>query len=240
MSIRLKNGELKTTAIRDLVKSHNKAMDWDIKGLKRNEIIALIEKKGYKINHSENKLELTGSQMKRRPKTIKPIKKTEEQLKQEMEKKTKAKITRERNKKKKEAVAKVGAPPLPTEEIKTKVQKKKKALLELKSGDELKQEMKPKRKLKGRLTAVQKEQTQKIESKKKARKELIEGGEQPPMKPPSDKQLIEMYGKIKVKAMNELLDKLPGTNSKGGGSKLSKIKKILKFNGESELKKLIS
>tara|TARA_R110001592_G_scaffold45745_4_gene146083 strand:+ start:577 stop:1923 length:1347 start_codon:yes stop_codon:yes gene_type:complete len=134
MSIRLKNGELKTPAIKALVKAHNKAMNWDIKGLKRKELIEFIVKKGYKINHEKNQLDLTGSAMKRRPAKIVPIKKTTAELKQEMEKKTKAKATRERKKKQKQAVAKVGVPPLPTKDTLKKVQTKKKMRDELKKG----------------------------------------------------------------------------------------------------------
>jgi hypothetical protein len=134
MSIRLKNGELKITAIKALVKAHNKLMDWDVKGLNRKQLIEFIEKKGYKVNHEKNQLDLTGSAMKRRPAKIVPIKKTTAELKQEMEKKTKAKATRERKKKQKEAVAKVGVPPLPTKETLKKVQTKKKMKEELKKG----------------------------------------------------------------------------------------------------------
>lgn len=134
MSIRLKNGELKITAIKALIKAHNKGMDWDVKGLNRKQIIEFIEKKGYKVNHEKNQLDLTGSAMKRRPAKIVPIKKTTAELKQEMEKKTKAKATRERKKKQKEAVAKVGVPPLPTKETLKKVQTKKKIREELKKG----------------------------------------------------------------------------------------------------------
>jgi hypothetical protein len=134
MSIRLKNGELKMTAIKALVKAHNKGMDWDVKGLNRKQLIEFIEKKGYKVNHEKNQLDLTGSAMKRRPAKIVPIKKTTAELKQEMEKKTKAKATREKKKKQKEAVAKVGVPPLPTKETLKKVQAKKKMKEELKKG----------------------------------------------------------------------------------------------------------
>jgi len=126
MSIRLKNGELKTNAIKALVKAHNKAMDWDIKGLKRADLIKFIEKKGYVINHKENLLNLKGSAMKRRPAKINPIVKTASELKKEMEKKTKAKATREKKKQQKAAVAKVGVPPLPTKDTLKKVQAKKK------------------------------------------------------------------------------------------------------------------
>jgi hypothetical protein len=184
MSIRLKNGELKTNAIKALVKAHNKLMSWDIKGLTRKQLIEFVEKKGYKVNHKENMLELTGSAMKRRPAKIKPIVKSASELKREMEKKTKAKETRERKKKQKEAVAKVGVPPLPTKETLKKVQAKKKMKDELKKGEtkakaksvSISTQTVPTKTLKGKLTAIQKKQTAKQQAKQELKK-----GTPPPM-----------------------------------------------------------
>jgi len=156
MSIRLKNGELKTNAIKALVKAHNKAMDWDIKGLKRADLIKFIEKKGYVINHKENLLNLKGSAMKRRPAKIKPIVKTASELKKEMEKKTKAKATREKKKMKEQL--KKGT--IPT--------KGKSVTIGTQTG--------PPKKLKGKLTAIQKKQT----AKTQAKKDLLKGSP-PPM-----------------------------------------------------------
>lgn len=170
MSIRLKNGELKINAIKALVKAHNKGMDWDIKGLKRADLIKFIEKKGYEINHKENLLNLKGSAMKRRPAKIKPIVKTASELKKEMEKKTKSKATREKKKKQKEVVAKVGVPPLPTKDILKKVQSKKKMKEQLKK-ETLPTQTKVKKPLKGKLTAIKKKQT----AKAQARKDLLKG-----------------------------------------------------------------
>lgn len=184
MSIRLKNGELKTNAIKALVKAHNKAMDWDIKGLKRADLIKFIEKKGYVINHKENLLNLKGSAMKRRPAKIKPIVKTASELKKEMEKKTKAKATREKKKQQKAVVSKVGVPPLPTKDTLKKVQAKKKMKEQLKKGTlptkgksvTIGTQTGPPKKLKGKLTAIQKKQT----AKTQAKKDLLKGSP-PPM-----------------------------------------------------------
>ena len=56
-------------------------------------------------------------------------------------------------------------------------------------------------------------------------------------KPKTDKEYLQLYGKLSIGIMNEILNNLPNTNSKGGGSKLKKILKIIKFKGENELKK---
>ena len=56
-------------------------------------------------------------------------------------------------------------------------------------------------------------------------------------RPKTDKEYLKLYGKLSVNMMNEILNKLPNTNSKGGGSKLKKILKIVKFKGEKELRK---
>jgi len=185
MSIRLKNGELKLTAIKALVKAHNKLMSWDVKGLNRSDLIKFIEKKGYKVNHEKNMLELTGSAMKRRPAKIKPIVKSASELKREMERKAKAKATRERKKLQKQAVAKVGAPPLPTKETLKKVQQKKKM------KQELKQPVKPvKKTLKGKLTAIQKKQTAKQQAKQKAKEELKKGTPPPMVKKKESKKIL--------------------------------------------------
>jgi hypothetical protein len=198
MSIRLKNGELKLTAIKALVKAHNKLMSWDVKGLNRSDLIKFIEKKGYKVNHEKNMLELTGSAMKRRPAKIKPIVKTESELKREMERKTKAKATRERKKKQKQAVAKVGAPPLPTKETLKKVQQKKKM------KQELKQPVKPvKKTLKGKLTAIQKKQTAKQQAKQKAKEELKKGTPPPMVKKKESSVLVDQDLKDEAKLKKE-------------------------------------
>lgn len=56
-------------------------------------------------------------------------------------------------------------------------------------------------------------------------------------RPKTNEEYLKLYGKLSVNMMNEILNKLPNTNSKGGGSKLKKILKIVKFKGEKELRK---
>jgi len=63
------------------------------------------------------------------------------------------------------------------------------------------------------------------------------GNDAPP--PTDDKALLQQYKKISVNDMNKILDKLPNTSRAGGGTKLQKIKKIIKFKGEADLKKLL-
>lgn len=58
-------------------------------------------------------------------------------------------------------------------------------------------------------------------------------------KPKSDEELKTAYGSLPVGALNRILDSLPGTDSKGGGSKLLKLRKIIRFKGENKLKREI-
>ena len=61
-------GELTTPEIRKLIKAHNVLVSIKIpKGSKREDIMALIKKNGYKVNHEKQELEPV-VQMKRRPK----------------------------------------------------------------------------------------------------------------------------------------------------------------------------
>ena len=55
----------------------------------------------------------------------------------------------------------------------------------------------------------------------------------------SDEELKTAYGSLPVGALNRILDSLPGTDSKGGGSKLLKLRKIMRFKGENKLKREI-
>tara|TARA_R110002096_G_C14516449_1_gene716570 strand:- start:142 stop:951 length:810 start_codon:yes stop_codon:yes gene_type:complete len=267
MSEYLKNGELKTTAIKQLVSAHNKGMSWNIKGLKRAELIKFINDKGYKVDHDANKLTLTGSEMKRRPKTIKPVKKSEAEIQSAKDKKEKAKVKKVQKEKVKKIVAEKGIPALPSKDTIKKVQQKKKdkKIFTMKAQEDLIKQNKKKANMPNVKDAVAK-----AKAKKDARrKSFLQGGGSVPIlkgmkedevgevekstkprvapskfkiidKPVTDKELNDKYGSIKVKALNEILDKLPNTNSKGGGSRLNKIKKILKFKGEKELKKLIT
>jgi len=115
-------------------------------------------------------------------------------------------------------------------------------------------------------TAKEEKQALKVKKAREKRKELIEKGKDiqkkigekskkvketprqgPPRvpassftvidRPKTDKEYLKLYGKLSVNMMNEILNRLPNTNSKGGGSKLKKILKIVKFKGEKELRK---
>ena len=50
-----------------------------------------------------------------------------------------------------------------------------------------------------------------------------------------DRELEKKYAGYSVKQLNAKLDKMPNTNSKGGGSKAEKIRKIHKFGGRLRL-----
>jgi len=52
--------------------------------------------------------------------------------------------------------------------------------------------------------------------------------------------LMDKYGYYKVKELNKILDSMPNTNSKGGGTKFKKIKKIIDNGGESLLVSIIN
>ena len=52
----------------------------------------------------------------------------------------------------------------------------------------------------------------------------------------NDAQLLKDYGGYSVNELNAHLDRMKGTNSKGGGSKASKIRKIYKHGGRLKKK----
>ena len=55
--VKVPEGELTATEIRRLIKAHNKLMSIEIpKGTKRDGLIKLVEKNGYKIDHKAKKL----------------------------------------------------------------------------------------------------------------------------------------------------------------------------------------
>lgn len=91
--------ELSTAEIRKLIRMHNKLTDIKIpKGSKRADIIALLEKNGYKVDH-EKKALVPKVQMQRK-KTIK-LKDNEKVLGKPKTKEEKAKSKKERDSKKK-------------------------------------------------------------------------------------------------------------------------------------------
>lgn len=52
----------------------------------------------------------------------------------------------------------------------------------------------------------------------------------------TDKELLDDFGGYSVKELNEKLDSMKGTSSKGGGSKASKIRKIYAKGGRLKKK----
>lgn len=92
--------ELSTAEIRKLIRMHNKLTDIKIpKGAKRDDILALLDKNGYKVDH-ERKAIVPKVQMQRK-KTIK-LKDSEKVLGKPKTKEEKEKAKKEREKKKKE------------------------------------------------------------------------------------------------------------------------------------------
>ena len=237
MSDYLKNGELKTNAIKGLVSAHNKGMSWDIKGLKRPELIKFINDKGYKIDHDANKLSLTGSQMKRRPKTIKPIKKSEAEIQSAKDKKEKAKVKKIQKEKVKKIVQEKGVPALPSKETIKKIQQKKKdkKIFTMKAQEDL-----LKRNKKKNIPNI-KDAIEKAKSIKDAKRKLFlkGGGSQPILKSTMKKEdksfqadSTPFIGKSTIKsAPKNKLDKgqndfLSGITDIGDSQKVSVEKSI--------------
>jgi hypothetical protein len=91
-------GELTTPEIRKLIKAHNVLVSIKIpKGAKREDIIKLVEKKGYKVDHEKQAL-IPRVEMKRRPKV--DMKKADKTLPKPKTKEEKEKAKKEREKKK--------------------------------------------------------------------------------------------------------------------------------------------
>lgn len=100
-------GELTTPEIRKLIKAHNVLVSIKIpKGSKRDEIIKLVETKGYKVDHAKQALvRLPG---KVRPKTI-DMKKADTVLPKPKTKEEKEAAKKERDMKKKDKEDKIKA-----------------------------------------------------------------------------------------------------------------------------------
>ena len=91
----LKNGELTTPELRKLVKQHNKLMSIEIpKGSKRQDIINLINKNGYDIDHAKQRL-IPRVQMKRKPVVKLPPPETDQEKEIKKEKRQVSKTKRE-------------------------------------------------------------------------------------------------------------------------------------------------
>ncbi len=98
-------GELTTPEIRKLIKAHNVLVSIKIpKGAKREDIMALIKKNGYEVNH-EKKALVPKVEMKRRPKV--DMKKADKVLPKPKTKEEKEAAKKERDMKKKEKEDKI-------------------------------------------------------------------------------------------------------------------------------------
>lgn len=214
--VKVPEGELKAPEIRRMIKAHNKLMGIEIpKGTDRAGLIKLVEKNGYKVDHKAKKL-VPSVKMKRKP-TVKlppePAKKTKEEketAKKErvIKKKAKDEEAYQKVKGQVDAVKKIG------EKRKARLEKVPKGSHRMPDGTIMKdKDMK-------KPPKVKEMSTQTDEPKKM-----------------SDKELMEAFGYYKVGKLNEILDSLEGTSRAGGGSKLSKLKKIVKFGGLKKLKK---
>ncbi len=100
-------GKLTTPEIRKLIKAHNVLVSIKIpKGAKRDDIIALIKKNGYEINHEKQAL-IPKVEMKRKPKV--DMKKADKVLPKPKTKEEKAASKKVRDQKKKEKEDKIKA-----------------------------------------------------------------------------------------------------------------------------------
>jgi hypothetical protein len=100
-------GKLKTPEIRKLIKAHNILVSIKIpKGSTRDDIIALVEKNGYVIDHDKQAL-IPKVEMKRKPKV--DMKKADKVLPKPKSAEEKAEAKKSRDKKKKEKEDKIKA-----------------------------------------------------------------------------------------------------------------------------------
>ncbi len=100
-------GQLKTPEIRKLIKAHNILVSIKIpKGATRDDIIALVEKNGYVIDHDKQAL-IPKVEMKRKPKV--DMKKADKVLPKPKSAEEKAEAKKSRDKKKKEKEDKIKA-----------------------------------------------------------------------------------------------------------------------------------
>jgi len=102
-------GELTTTEIRKLIRAHNILTNIKIpKGANRNEIIKMVEKKGYMINHEKKSLDPKGGVRQGRPKVklekAKEITKPKPKTALQKQKAAESKAEKEEKKKKEERV----------------------------------------------------------------------------------------------------------------------------------------
>ena len=229
VKVQVPEGEMSAVEIRKLIRTHNKLSQIKIpKGTDRLGLIQLIKDKNYTINHKLKRIE----PKQQRGKTI-TLNKTNKVGQSAEEVLPKPKTKEEKAAKRAEA-AKKKEDKLKAETDKTNkfvktareagiAEGKKTKNLELvKGGAAL-----------ARLAAARK--ARKVGKKP----DMVSMGTQtsssdaPKM---TDKQLLAAYGYMKVGEINKILDTLKDTSSAGGGTKLDKLKKVIKFGGLSKLK----
>ncbi len=147
------------------------------------------------------------------------------------------KRTKKGEKDKKKRPMSVKLPPPKTEEEKKTA--KEERVKKKEEKDKKKQEEKDKL-IKGgaalsKLAAKRKERKDKKKETKEMGTQTDDKKEE--KKEMSDEDLLKHYGHYRVNKLNEILDSIEDKLSKGGGSKLSKIKKIIKHGGVKKLKK---
>lgn len=213
--VKVPDGELKAPELRRMIKEHNKLMSIKIPPkTDRAGLIKLINDNGYKVDHANKKL-MPVKEMKRKP-IVKlppaPAKKTKE----------------EKDMAKKEKVVKQKAK---DEESYQKVKKQVDAVKKI--GEKRQARKVPKGSHRMPDGTIMKD----ADMPKKTKEIATQTEPEKPMKM-SDKELMDAYGYYKVGKLNEILDSLEGTSRAGGGSKLAKLKKIMKFGGLKKLKKV--
>ena len=209
VKVQVPEGEMSAVEIRKLIRAHNKLSQIKIpKGTDRLGLIQLIKDKNYTINHKLKRIE----PKQQRGKTI-TLNKTNKVGQSAEEVLPKPKTKEEK------ATAKAAK----ATKVADKATASKAKDLELvKGGAAL-----------ARLAAARK--ARKV-GKKPAMVSMgtqTSSSDAPKM---TDKQLLAAYGYMKVGDINKILDTLKDTSSAGGGSKLAKLKKVIKFGGLSKLK----
>jgi hypothetical protein len=143
----------------------------------------------------------------------------------------------EKDKKKRPMTVKLPPPKTEEEKKKEKEERVKKKEEKDKKKKEEKDEI-----IKGTVALSKLAAKRKERKEKGKKKETKEAGTQTEdkkeeKKEMSDEELLKHYGHYRVNKLNEILDSIEDKLSKGGGSKLSKIKKIIKHGGVKKLKK---
>ena len=208
VKVQVPEGEMSAVEIRKLIRAHNKLSQIKIpKGTDRLGLIQLIKDKNYTINHKLKRIE----PKQQRGKTI-TLNKTNKVGQSAEEVLPKPKTKEEK------ATAKAAK----ATKVADKATASKAKDLELVKGGAALARLAAARKARkvGKKPAMVSMGTQTTKGEGKM----------------TDKELMDAYGYMKVGDINKILDTLKDTSSAGGGSKLAKLKKVIKFGGLSKLK----